>query len=254
MNRYYASQWGRFLSPDPYGGSARLGAPQTWNRYMYVLGDPVNSNDPPGLDDDPTDYQGPAIFSPDPEGGDDGPILGPAYFGSMPTLPALLFFVAPVQNAKERAALKVRIKRLGNCTKILGGASASDFLAVANSIQYFDGSPGAPGSGRSQSAVSGNGVGLSLAATVQYDVADTLLGSSNTPIPYVVLGTDFYNDPTVSQSDVLLHEALHVALGLGDANLKSYLSQYGFVPGYGGTGGTDDITQWLKANCPDQPK
>jgi rhodanese-related sulfurtransferase len=32
--------------------------------------------------------------------------------------------------------------------------------------------------------------------------------------------------------------------------MKNYLSQYGFTPGYGGTGGTDDITQWLAANCP----
>ena len=96
-----------------------------------------------------------------------------------------------------------------------------------------------------------------MAATVQYDVADTLLDTTATPLPYVVLGRDFYNDPTVSQADVLLHEAMHVALGLGgqgDVDLKNYLSQFGFVPGYGGTGGTDDITQWLKANCPDQRK
>jgi RHS repeat-associated protein len=26
MNRYYSSQWGRFTSPDPYGGSADTGA------------------------------------------------------------------------------------------------------------------------------------------------------------------------------------------------------------------------------------
>ena len=51
MNRYYSSQWGRFLSPDPYGGSAKLGSPQTWNRYVYVAGDPMNRHDPSGLDD-----------------------------------------------------------------------------------------------------------------------------------------------------------------------------------------------------------
>jgi RHS repeat-associated protein len=49
MNRYYSSQWGRFLSPDPYGGSVKLGSPQTWNRYSYVNGDPINGNDPFGL-------------------------------------------------------------------------------------------------------------------------------------------------------------------------------------------------------------
>ena len=34
MNRYYASQWGRFLSPDPYIKSVELGDPGTWNRYV----------------------------------------------------------------------------------------------------------------------------------------------------------------------------------------------------------------------------
>jgi RHS repeat-associated protein len=50
MNRYYSSQWGRFLSPDPYRGSVKLGSPQAWNRYSYVNGDPINGNDPFGLD------------------------------------------------------------------------------------------------------------------------------------------------------------------------------------------------------------
>jgi RHS repeat-associated protein len=49
MNRYYSSQWGRFLSPDPYGGSVAPGSPQSWNRYAYVGGDPANGNDPSGL-------------------------------------------------------------------------------------------------------------------------------------------------------------------------------------------------------------
>jgi RHS repeat-associated protein len=50
MNRYYSSQWGRFLSPDPYGGSVGLRSPQTWNRYAYSANDPTNGNDPTGLD------------------------------------------------------------------------------------------------------------------------------------------------------------------------------------------------------------
>ena len=49
VNRYYSSQWGRFLSPDPYTASAGLQDPQSWNRYAYVGGDPVNANDPDGL-------------------------------------------------------------------------------------------------------------------------------------------------------------------------------------------------------------
>jgi len=51
MNRYYSSQWGRFLSPDPYSGSVKRGNPQSWNRYAYAKNDPVNRSDPSGLDD-----------------------------------------------------------------------------------------------------------------------------------------------------------------------------------------------------------
>ncbi len=49
VNRYYWSQWGRFISPDPYGGSANLVNPLSWNRYSYVGNDPLNHKDPQGL-------------------------------------------------------------------------------------------------------------------------------------------------------------------------------------------------------------
>jgi RHS repeat-associated protein len=59
MNRYYGSNLGRFLTPDPYGGSAKPDNPQTWNRYSYVTNDPINANDPSGRDPLPVDpYQG----------------------------------------------------------------------------------------------------------------------------------------------------------------------------------------------------
>jgi RHS repeat-associated protein len=48
--RYYASGLGRFLTADPYGRSASSSIPQTLNRYVYVTGDPTNSNDPTGQD------------------------------------------------------------------------------------------------------------------------------------------------------------------------------------------------------------
>jgi RHS repeat-associated protein len=49
MNRYYSSQWGRFLSPDPRRRSVSPRNPQSWNRYAYMLSDPVNGNDPSGM-------------------------------------------------------------------------------------------------------------------------------------------------------------------------------------------------------------
>ncbi|MEO8218882.1 MAG: RHS repeat-associated core domain-containing protein [Acidobacteriota bacterium] len=45
--RYYAPLNGRFLSPDPIEGDP--GNPQSWNRYTYVLDDPIVFYDPTGL-------------------------------------------------------------------------------------------------------------------------------------------------------------------------------------------------------------
>jgi len=46
--RYYNSGSGRFTTPDPSTG-VNLGDPTSWNKYSYVGGDPINFNDPSGL-------------------------------------------------------------------------------------------------------------------------------------------------------------------------------------------------------------
>ena len=47
--RYYKSAHGRFNSPDPLLNSGRPNAPKTWNRYAYVLNNPLKLVDPTGL-------------------------------------------------------------------------------------------------------------------------------------------------------------------------------------------------------------
>jgi len=49
LNRYYSSSHGRFLTPDPAEAGV-TGLPQSFNSYCYALSDPVNLNDPDGLD------------------------------------------------------------------------------------------------------------------------------------------------------------------------------------------------------------
>jgi len=47
--RYYGSNMGRFMSPDPFLNSGRPSNPQTWNRYTYGLNNPLRNTDPTGL-------------------------------------------------------------------------------------------------------------------------------------------------------------------------------------------------------------
>jgi RHS repeat-associated protein len=48
--RYYQSQYGRFMTADPYKASGKASSPLSWNRYAYVHGDPVNFADSRGLE------------------------------------------------------------------------------------------------------------------------------------------------------------------------------------------------------------
>jgi len=47
--RFYNSQYGRFMNADPYRTSAGAEDPGSWNKYSYVQNDPVNLIDPVGL-------------------------------------------------------------------------------------------------------------------------------------------------------------------------------------------------------------
>ncbi|HEY1678217.1 MAG TPA: RHS repeat-associated core domain-containing protein [Candidatus Sulfotelmatobacter sp.] len=52
--RYFTGQFGRFMTPDPYQGTSSgpddPSNPETWDRYAYVSGDPINFVDPDGLE------------------------------------------------------------------------------------------------------------------------------------------------------------------------------------------------------------
>jgi RHS repeat-associated protein len=48
--RQHAPTSATWMSPDPYDGSYNLGNPQSLNRYVYVMNNPLSVNDPSGLD------------------------------------------------------------------------------------------------------------------------------------------------------------------------------------------------------------
>jgi RHS repeat-associated protein len=47
--RYYASNMGRWMSPDPSNWGVDFYNPQTWNHYSYVGNNPLSNTDPNGL-------------------------------------------------------------------------------------------------------------------------------------------------------------------------------------------------------------
>jgi len=47
--RYFSSAQGRFIGPDPLLSSGRPKNPQSWNRYAYVVDNPLRLIDPTGL-------------------------------------------------------------------------------------------------------------------------------------------------------------------------------------------------------------
>jgi RHS repeat-associated protein len=49
--RYYASNMGRMISPDPHSGTIlHMLNPQRWNMYAYALDNPLSFTDPTGMD------------------------------------------------------------------------------------------------------------------------------------------------------------------------------------------------------------
>ncbi|MFZ0731014.1 MAG: RHS repeat-associated core domain-containing protein [Candidatus Sulfotelmatobacter sp.] len=49
--RYYSSAMGRFMSPDPIiMNDLRVVNPQRWNKYAYVINNPLSLTDPTGMD------------------------------------------------------------------------------------------------------------------------------------------------------------------------------------------------------------
>ena len=105
--RYYTSQFGRFMSADRFKQAAKANDSGSWNKYSYTRGDPVNRIDPHGTedwcDDNPEDCEPPCVGqaflgSCGEAGGGDGP--DPGGGGSpLPSEPQCPLF-KPVGNFK----------------------------------------------------------------------------------------------------------------------------------------------------------
>jgi hypothetical protein len=131
------------MTPDPYqgnsGGPGDVNNPQSWNRYAYAIGDPVNGNDPIGLFTEGTEDDG--------SGYDDSPWGSPFYYYASPMQTtsqayetALFSFFAPQgagkaaqsQGVTVSSALQILSATYGAADRLFSSNCAGLFLSPAN--------------------------------------------------------------------------------------------------------------------------
>jgi len=141
VNRYMQPGMGRFLTADPSAGSDPA-SPETWNRYAYVLDDPINYHDPYGREACPPDdpCQPPSTF-PGPGG---SPGLGtpdPPFGNPEPVDPLPPICNTKLGNNKSTLAFVSDNYNAALCLAAESGVSVSWLLGWAAEESGYGGSP-----------------------------------------------------------------------------------------------------------------
>ena len=267
MNRYYGAGMGRFMSPDPYN-SANFGEPQSWNRYAYSYGDPINYLDPSGRSPCGSSwYIANGVISVtvfdcgetfDVLPGDIGATTvedGASEKGIHATAPSPIQVGRPLGSfnlgsskvttlAQARAVLKLELQNLSpNCRKVL--PPIRTLVTYSLNVGYWDARPSADGATTISSAIPGYKQPGTFQSTVGDSYAVTLVDGNGNPTQNIDLGSAFFNATAARQGLTLLHELLHYATGLGD---QAFDSKYGIV-GQNGDNASSALTAWLSHDC-----
>jgi len=261
QNRYFAASQGRFTSADPSRGRI-AGKPQSWNKYSYVTGDPINRYDPSGLlEADPNPSVMPdlreiyrMIVVEGPESVEvtyeviTVPQPAPTTTGTGSWMPT----VSMVTNSHIRPILLNRLDSFQgtHCNKIFNDAlkhyTFGGFWSMALAINFYIGynksGKNTTDLNLTQDQVSGNGSPVTLANTLGGASARTI---TNGIIPAIVLSqsaVDF-----AGLSNTLLHELLHAFLKSDDDSLFTSFAAYGL--NRPGDGSTSAISRWIGTDC-----
>jgi len=247
---------------------AALSNPQTWNRYAYVAGDPVNFVDPGGMlmQSPDSEFYPPEIF-----------LQGLFFMGSI--LDAEGFVAgyawlwywsggflqagAPVHHkggilTDPGAAAREGWRRLKTMwRKCLTDFQKHNRFDMGNFRRLLNGGITWYDTRRRSvamttvGAILGTGDSTTLKEYVGTDyarVVQTRFRNQWISTPHVVLSSDWFTDLTRDEQFAnTIHEALHVQLNLGDGELKRWLVRFGFRPER--YSGTHDITKWIAGGC-----
>jgi RHS repeat-associated protein len=254
VNRYYSNGFGRFMTPDPYkgisGGSGDPDNPQSWNKYAYTVGDPVNWIDPDGQfyqpPQQPPNQPLPPIVNSNQSGSPNPGGTTKNHNGAPPN--PITHLVRTATQAIQ--ALDYAIQNLGkNCLKIL--PSVSTLQSDAQDLTFWD--------SRLQGSlpvafipgVVASTPGQTLASALQQNGgtanAVTLLGPNGTISPNVDLGLGFFIQVSYAvQGTMLLHELLHYATQEGDSQIDQ---TYGITVQGIGNNPSAAFESWLENDC-----
>lgn len=232
--RYYANQFGRFMTPDPYRATTESvnnpSDPDSWNKYAYVGGDPINRFDPVGN----CWHQAPDLppESCDMAGGGDTPPQRPKSDSDQPSRGGTWRARVDVTtNSKIRPIVVNRLATFqgSNCDKVFSKAlkdySFDTFYSAALDVNFYfaytpSGGNSTDGS-FTQDQVSGNGVNTTLRDTLPLgEAAVTIINGILAP---VILDQAIINGPGLSNT--LIHELLHSEFRVDDNALYTAFVQ-----------------------------
>jgi RHS repeat-associated protein len=224
MHRYYYSTTGRFVTPDPSGLSAvNLKNTASWNMYAYVGNDPVNNNDPTGLDDEGPPQTTcfvnglwwPSTFC-DTAFGFQRPLVQTAFDRAVGRLSAAQQAFKDRSNfsrncqsdiAAIAAAAPSYIDRAGITIEALQAAATVFVNGVGSTVSQsalYPNSPQAP------AVVANQAIGALFADPKKLTTAVTTLGGST-----IYINPSAISQSLVANEGLLAHELLH-ELGLTD--------------------------------------
>jgi RHS repeat-associated protein len=268
VNRYYAAGMGRFMSADPYN-SSNVGAPQSWNRYAYSYGDPINYLDPSGrspcgsswntangvisvtvfdcaktFDVLPGDIGATTVE----DGATEKEIPHPS--GLVPVGRPLGSYnlgsskVTTITQAHN--VLKLELQNLSpNCRKVL--PPMRTLVADSLAVVYWDARPSAYGSITISDAIPGYSWSGTFQNTVGSFYAVDLLDGNGIPTQNIDLGSAFFDATAARQGLTLLHELLPYETGPNhqqfDEDPKDKIAIQN------GDNASSALTAWLSNDC-----
>jgi len=221
--RYYASSFGRFTTPDPYMASGGPADSQSWNRYAYVRSDPVNRFDPAGLADFSVNgycyscLDGYIYIA----GGGDKPPQRPKSDDTDRPVPGSsgVSIQARLQARLLGALFNLPVACSNAFQNI--GISTSTLIGDSLLLAFFD-TTDPTQAAITVGSINGTSDPTTLAAVVSGPTVAAFIPGTNA----VVLSGAYFLAPAQYRNDVLIHEDLHYASGLGDAKLAYVLGLF----------------------------